>query len=151
MQDKAAAESFDSVARYIVTPDKKSCNAPPDITQVKDLVTIGSGTIFNGVNILVKNGIVYVCDYAAAIPSNDTTPGRIGRFSLSNGAFLGGLDASAFFTLSGGHLFNPRGMVFGPDGLLYVTSASLDADGNFVSITNNSHLCGEYMAEGACA
>ncbi len=43
--------------------------------------------------------------------------GRIARYRLSNGRYLGDFDRDGF-----GDPFHPRGLVLGPDGLLYVSS-----------------------------
>ena len=82
------------------------------------------GAPFNFGSLIVKNGIVYTSDFTGDFFAPAEDPGRISRYSLSNGLYLGDLDVSAFSAQAGGSPFQPRGMVFGPDGLLYVTSGS---------------------------
>ncbi|WP_410984358.1 hypothetical protein [Bacillus cereus] len=62
--------------------------------------------------VLSKNNILYVAD----IIDPATGQGEVRTYNGRTGAFLGNLDHSGFK-----EPFNPRGVVFGPDGLLYVS------------------------------
>lgn len=62
-----------------------------------------------------RDGIVYVAD--SGFLSVGTPGGRLARYDLATGAFLGDLSTAGFEDV-----FHPRAVVFGPDGLLYVTN-----------------------------
>jgi hypothetical protein len=62
----------------------------------------------------LKNGVLYVANF---IEDNSGAPGEILAFA-GNGDFLGELTLPAGFTTQ----FRPRGVVVGPDGLLYVSN-----------------------------
>ncbi|MDN3018910.1 hypothetical protein PH210_22310 [Paenibacillus sp. BSR1-1] len=67
--------------------------------------------------VLSKNNILYVAD----IFSDPVTgQGEVRTYNGKTGEFLGNLDHSGFK-----EPFNPRGVVFGPDGLLYVSVVDL--------------------------
>jgi hypothetical protein len=68
-----------------------------------------------------KNGVLYVANF---VENNGGKPGEVLVFA-GNGKFLGELAPPA-----GGSAFRPRGVVVGPDGLLYVSS-----DPNFAAST----------------
>jgi hypothetical protein len=57
-------------------------------------------------------GVIYVADLGNF---DNVHPGRVARYD-ANGHFLGNLDPTGFSAS-----FNPRGLVFGPDGYLYVS------------------------------
>lgn len=59
---------------------------------------------------------VYVADVGTA-GDDCTNEGRVARYRLSNGRYLGDLDRAGF-----DDPFHPRGLVIGPDGLLYVSA-----------------------------
>jgi len=59
---------------------------------------------------------VYVADVGTA-GDDCANEGRVARYRLSNGKYLGDLDRSGFEDP-----FYPRGLVIGPDGLLYVSA-----------------------------
>ena len=62
---------------------------------------------------VLADNVLYVADFQGA-----TAPdGRIARYNANNGKFLGNLTPTNF-----PGQFNPRGVVFGPDGDLYVSS-----------------------------
>jgi DNA-binding beta-propeller fold protein YncE len=73
---------------------------------------------------------VYVADLGDLGDSEDVfLPGRIARFDSLTGRFLGDLDPTPFvFDESNG----PRGLVFGPDGLLYASVRNFDPTGGSV-------------------
>jgi DNA-binding beta-propeller fold protein YncE len=66
--------------------------------------------------VLGKHHILYVADLG-----DDAFPPRVARYDARTGAFLGNLDTSPF---TGG--MRPRGIVFGPDGDLYVSAFNED-------------------------
>jgi len=68
--------------------------------------------------IVLSNNVLYVADY---ITSNNT-PGRVATYNATNGHFLVDLPVPSC-TMKGYNLsrFFPKGLVFGPDGLLYVS------------------------------
>jgi glucose/arabinose dehydrogenase len=61
--------------------------------------------------IVIRDNTLYVADINEGAPS-----GRIAKYNATTGAFLGNLVPNGF---SGE--FSPRGLVFGPDGALYVS------------------------------
>lgn len=63
--------------------------------------------------VLGNNNTLYVADLIA---SDNKSPGRVARYDASTGAFLGNLDTTGFTGQ-----FYPRSLVFGPDGMLYVS------------------------------
>ena len=100
-----------------------ACNALPRIKQGANFFPPCSpGSAYGVGSIPVKNGIVYVSDTGDV--NQTIAPGRMARYSLADGSFLGDLDVSAFSVAVPGQVFYPQGMVFGPDGILYVTSRS---------------------------
>jgi DNA-binding beta-propeller fold protein YncE len=62
---------------------------------------------------VLRGNVLYVADLQGAT----TADGRVAEYNVNNGEFLGELKPTG---LSG--QFNPRGVVFGPDGSLYVSS-----------------------------
>jgi Dockerin type I domain len=69
--------------------------------------------------IVIKDGVLYVADFDGA-PSP-----RIAKYNVETGAFIGDLVPSGFTAE-----FRPRGLVFGPDGKLYVSSFSFETFGS---------------------
>lgn len=72
---------------------------------------------FAPAGMVVRENVVYVADTGEGSPA-----GRIVKFNATTGAFLGDLNPSNFKGE-----FRPRGLVFGPDGGLYVTVSSIGA------------------------
>jgi len=58
---------------------------------------------------IFRNGFLYV--------ANSSLTGQVSRFNANTGAFV-----NTFVAAGSGGLSNPEGMVFGPDGNLYVTT-----------------------------
>jgi len=74
--------------------------------------------------VIGKDGSLYVADMGNVEPP--TPPGSIDVYNATTGAFVKQITAPG---LPGGVQFQPRGLVFGPDGNLYVT--------NFEDYTSN--------------
>lgn len=80
-------------------------------TPQSDLVaSTNSNTPFAPRGLVVRDNVAYVADFEGS-----GTP-RIARFNATTGAFLGNLVPTGFAPE-----FRPRGLVFGPDGGLYVS------------------------------
>jgi DNA-binding beta-propeller fold protein YncE len=72
---------------------------------------------------IILNGFkLYVADLTSA---EGKSTGRVRSYDVTNGNFLGDLDSNAFPNID----FHPRGIVFGPDGNLYVSVRDLKKDG----------------------
>lgn len=90
---------------------------------------------------VVKDGVLYVADFEGT-----PTP-RIAKYNAATGVFIGSLVPVGF---SGE--FRPRGLVFGPDGKLYVSVfsetsyASSDAPGYVLRFTNTTTGAFEVVA-----
>jgi hypothetical protein len=67
--------------------------------------------------VLGQNNILYVADLQT---SSASTQGLIRTYDATSGKFLKSYDASSLLSPYGDH-FNPRGLVFGPGGLLYIS------------------------------
>jgi hypothetical protein len=68
------------------------------------------------------NGTLYVADIGDC--GATCTGGRVATYNVNSGHFLGNLDFSSFIrnsAINSTGAFSPRGLVFGPDGLLYVS------------------------------
>jgi glucose/arabinose dehydrogenase len=70
---------------------------------------------FAPAGMVVKDNVVYVADTGEGSPT-----GRIAMYDATSGSFQGAFVPSDF-----GPEFRPRGLVFGPDGGLYVTVSSI--------------------------
>jgi hypothetical protein len=70
------------------------------------------------------NRTLYVADREN---SDNVKPGRVAKYDINTGHFLGNLDFSSFINnhdINPNSEFHPQGLVFGPDGLLYVSVRS---------------------------
>jgi hypothetical protein len=66
--------------------------------------------------IVGPNGILFVADFGSS------NIGRVEQYDVVTGRFLGNLNFDSFINSSASNgEFHPRGLVFGPDGRLYVT------------------------------
>ena len=66
--------------------------------------------------VLGTDNTLYVADFIAG---DNVGAGRVARYDGASGVFLGNLDATGY-----AGPYHPRGLVFGPDGLLYVSTRS---------------------------
>jgi glucose/arabinose dehydrogenase len=78
----------------------------------------------DGIILGPDHSTLYVADLGEGAPA----VGRVATYNVNTGRFLGNLDFRRFInnTAINPHMqFQPRGLVFGPDGLLYVSVASM--------------------------
>ncbi|MBU8878220.1 hypothetical protein BGM26_04335 [Bacillus sp. FJAT-29790] len=72
--------------------------------------------------VLSNNNVLFVADIGDFFIKDDVpvdVPGAVRKYNGTSGVFLGNLNHSGFSP------FHPRGLVFGPDGLLYVSVVDL--------------------------
>jgi glucose/arabinose dehydrogenase len=78
----------------------------------------------DGIILGPDNSTLYVADLGEGAPA----VGRVATYNVNTGLFLGNLDFRSFIRnsrINPHGQFQPRGLVFGPDGLLYVSVASM--------------------------
>jgi DNA-binding beta-propeller fold protein YncE len=103
-----------------------------------------------GIIIAPDNGTLYVADMGPDFPDCVEPCGAVKQFDVNTGQFRGNLH---FTTVNGE--FRPRGLVFGPDGLLYVSLFSeRDPTVGFVVSYNRGtgvdKLVASYTTESDC-
>jgi hypothetical protein len=75
-----------------------------------------------GIVLSPNHSVLYVADICQSFPCSGSTapPGLIRTYNANNGHFIASYSAQALLAANGDQ-FNPRGVVFGPDGKLYVS------------------------------
>ncbi len=108
---------------------------------------------------VIRNGVLYVADLQADGPcdASNCVDGRVRTYNASNGTFLGDvnlgtLDLSAPGVVDADREFNPRGIVFGPDGLLYVSVFNPEnpLDGHIVRFDVNTGFQDVFVDSDTC-
>jgi DNA-binding beta-propeller fold protein YncE len=87
--------------------------------------------------------VLYVADLEGA----DGGSGRIATYDLNSGEFLGDLDFSDCIDVR----FNPRGLVFGPDGALYVSGRDTSVEKKNESNPNAGYILRFDVSQGTCS
>lgn len=95
------------------------------VARTKDRTEMGGRGVapFNGRGMIIgTDGVVYLSDLR---DDGVSMEGRVARFQVDTGKYLGDLDRSGY-----DGTFFPRGLLFGADGLLYVSSSNNFNAGN---------------------
>jgi DNA-binding beta-propeller fold protein YncE len=88
--------------------------------------------------------VLYVADLEGAVGGS----GRIATYDVNSGEFLGDLDFTDCFS----GRFNPRGLVFGPDGALYVSGMDTSAGKKGVPLNPNAGYILRFdVSQGTCS
>lgn len=80
-----------------------------------------------GIVLSPNHKVLYVADLSESTPQSPNGPGKLLTYNANTGAFIAGYSAQSLLqqfkdpSTHMGDQFNPRGIVFGPNGLLYIS------------------------------
>jgi hypothetical protein len=74
-----------------------------------------------GIVLSPDHKFLYVADFTESIGGASSGPGKLLEYDANTGAFIASYSAQNLLNSQFKDQFNPRGLVFGPDGLLYIS------------------------------
>jgi hypothetical protein len=133
-------DSSGEIVRYSIKTRQFSGKiVPANVSCTVDAAPCGPRGIISG-----TDHRLYVADIG-----NDVV-GRVAQFSDENGEFLGNLDFGKF-AVDQNMVYSPRGLVFGPDGMLYVSVFSKpDPLAGFILRFDNGKFIDVFASRSSC-